>query len=394
MKKCIALLTGSILLAGSIAVLAEGEANENSKTYTTTAEINEPVKTWVLLSSESSEWRKSAGQLVPDQSASKRNRMVIIPQRFLIDGDILWVGLGGRVGSGKRMSPDLNMHASGLLKLDLSTGCLLACRYGKVKGDERVMGPILGDSQIDRDDVYNKSVLPIFKWHDYIVVGQRGVGVFLYPLLAGSTVAGLSDVTVINMDTGLPSNQLLSIAAFKDQLFIMTGPGTVRIQKDGKWITRTGGEGWILSEWRQNARTVKILADSQKQIGGIELQNSPVGQPQMAVNSTNGCLNFKFTLGQKNPDGVSMKNTGQALYIYDPSANKWQLADTNALTMLKPDTESGRIVPEDYLETYDIQNYKDGTLAITGYGRSWELVFFYKEGDTNVARWIGHKKNL
>lgn len=357
----------------------EGWILTNGSQYAASGGAADPVKTLPLLSSESPEWRKSAGQLAPAPAVLKHDRMAIIPQRLLIDGNILWIGLGGKVPN---ESPSIN--STGLMKVDLNTGKVLSCRYGKVKGDEVILGSMI---QGVGTYCYAKSVLPIVKLHDYILVGQSGIGVLLYPQQADPLISDLSDVTIINNETGLLSNQLLSIAALNDRLFIMTRPGTVRFKQDGKWITRTGGDKWIISEWHQKTRMIKIIADSEKQIGGRELQDNILNEPQMMTDPTNDCLQLIFTLARKYPDG-SAKHVGEAHYTYAPSAETWRLVATNALTESKPVQESTRcLLPKGYKETYDVQNYKEGALAITGYGEHWKLVFFHREGDETAARW-------
>jgi len=141
-----------------------------------------------------------------------------------------------------------------------------------------------------------------------------------------------------------------------------------------------------LSEWHRKTKKLKIIADSQRQIGGIELPEMSWGNPRMSVNSTNGFLNLTFVLARKRPLGESgVDITGEAIYTYDPSVEKWRPVAPNAY---KPDQKGARyLVPKDYNKTYDIQNYKNGAIAVTGYGQHWKLVFFYRAGDETVARW-------
>lgn len=337
----------------------------NDTRCATSAGANEPVKTWVLLSSESSEWRQMAGQLAPVPSIDGY-LTVIVPQRFLIDGDILWIGLGGC-----RVPKKPDMNATGLMKLDLTTGRILACRFGQLKGDTSFSAEVFF-CDVNRQH-YVKSVLPIFKWHDYIVVGQNGVGVFLYPLRSDSTVTDLSGVTIINQDTGLMSNHLISIAALDERLFIMTGPGIAVFKKDGKWMDRSKSGTWLLFDWHRKTKTVRLIADSEKQIGGMELQDIPRGLLEMTADPTNNCLYFKSR------DWIKERRR----LLYSPSAEHWSLMATNAM----PRSFFPACAPKDYKETYDVQNYKGGTLAIASYGEHWKLVFFHRAGDETAARW-------
>jgi len=154
----------------------------------------------------------------------------VTPQRLLVDGDKLWIALGGH--DLNDFSRD-NTDYTGLIRMNLKTGAIDYSRFGKIVTPRG--RPYVSDCQ----HVYH-AFSPLFFWKANICLARRGQGVYLFPRDAPAGAGDLSDVRLLGAEIGLSSLNITDAAALGDTLYIAL-PNT-------------------LLAWRKDAAKARVVA--------------------------------------------------------------------------------------------------------------------------------------
>jgi hypothetical protein len=315
----------------------------------------------------------------------------VTPQRLLVDGDKLWIALGGH--DLNDFSRD-NTDYTGLIRMDLKTGAIDFSRFGKIVTPRG--RPYVSDCQ----HVYH-AFSPLFFWKANICLARRGQGVYLFPRDAPAGAGDLSDVRLLGAEIGLSSLNITGAAALGDTLYIAlpntllawrkdaaqarvvavtatetaTGPLASVGLIDGLVADAASGRLYLFTErsiWRYTPADdtwTKLVSDDRR-----------VSTSRLAhgiITSTPGLVLFTKTRSKGRGRGSLLNEA-----LVDITAC-FRMADES---IGDPPVELA--TPANYLARYDLARYRGGTIVIggnyftPGTPPDWELA--YLVGATNT----------
>ncbi|NQU09165.1 ankyrin repeat domain-containing protein [bacterium] len=226
----------------------------------------------------------------------------LLPERLVLDGPDLWVGMGrARLGIE-------HPRGVGLIHLDLNTGQVRSFRQGDLTGQfpSWRSGP---------------AITAMCRWTDFICLAVQDAGVFLFPVRATAGDSKLGGVRVLGQDEGLLHPYVVGLAGVGEDLFIaherallawrpgqrgmtlvasleaqmgdhplaglgpfvgiLAGPQGNRLYAVIEQRTRTGGSGFkiALTAWRYAASTRQWTRVAERtDLGGGLLANTADGR--------------------------------------------------------------------------------------------------------------------
>ena len=346
------------------------------------ADLSPPPETRVLLSSESSirrSWSEASRWKLMIENA-------FLPKRFLLEGDTLWVGfaLWPAMDTSEFGAPQCGI---GLLELDLRTGRVLSVRFGALPFENR---PI---------DMARWGLSGLARWGDYICVGERTTGVFLFPARSTEGDYTLANVQKITTKEGLFEPCVMSVAGLGDDLYIALehallkwNRGTKQIVLIANTTSATAGQPlgqcrifglaasptgrflYVAKEtvlWRLNVesgewREIKIPLTTLPYNGGW------VCIEELAVPDGNTLLLLRWPPGHM--DCVVVGKTIQA--CFDLRTEQFTLPTSTGMPgFVYP---PGRGILE-----IDAVRYKGGTIATVTKKSAWKIVYVRERDATN-----------
>lgn len=277
------------------------------------------------------------------------------PQRLLVDGDTLWIGLAGARGrEDKRIT-----YACGLAQFHLPTRQLRAARSGWMKTPFSQDGTRL--NQITRGkSSYYCPLQPLGRWRNWIVVVHANAGIALFPVDPSSSASDLSGVTLLNSDTGLPSNEVYGWASLENTLYI-------RIVDQ------------FVMTWNDDTRKMALLFDNMRQITEVAMpEHDKFSVHDLWVDEATQRLYIPGQLWLRS--GVQSWHSpqeGTGCLSYHPVSTQWTYtqqvptriaAEPDLLVLARQALQADGI--EDIL---DVAVWKGKILALIGYGEAWKL---------------------
>lgn len=302
------------------------------------------------------DWRLDGGR-----SFDKSERNVFGPQRLLIDGDTLWIGLAGASGrEGRRLT-----YACGLVQFHLPTRQLRSSRSGWMETPFPLDGIHL--NRITRgDNTYYCPLHPLGRWRNWIVVAHANAGIALFPVDPPPKVSGLSEVILLNSASDLPSNEVHGWASLEATLYI-------------RIIDR------FVMTWHADTRAVGLLFDNKRQLPGGDMpEHDKFTVSDMWVDEAARRIYFPGQLWLRS--GVQSWHAvreGAGCLSYHPASAQWTYAkQVPARPAAAADLriKAREALQADGIEdVLDVAIWQDKILALIGYGGSWRLEMLTKE---------------
>ena len=296
---------------------------------------------------------------------------LIVPQRLLREDNILWIGVGGRLAE----HGSIGVHGCGLIQLDLTTGRVLSLRGGTMTGTSGNSQPLVGHNSTfgvhnlrlsPLPFVFDVPMLPIFRWHDKIVVPQGGVGILLYPDTPEKALGDLHSVEVVDERSGLVHTRFGQVVAFKDLLFILI----VAINRNDEAL---------LMQWDRHSKDAALLFNPHQENHPIRLSEQvPVGLQGIEIDNENRKL-LLVAAGHYPRANQTGSDYRRSSWRYDWETGDWSKPPSpkeSGSPEVKPKPESPVAWPDDEPMPFGFVNWKDGTLGITGYERDWKIEYF------------------
>ena len=302
--------------------------------------------------------------------------MSVYPQRLLIEQDTLWIALGGNV------VPDYaaktGSHPSGLLQVDLRSETLRSLAYGRLTGEEgSVRGRDQGDPLRylrDKDERrYSLAILPVFRWRDWIVVAQSGLGVLLYPARPSAPVSGLDDIPCVNRAAGLFNNYIYAATALNDHLYVLVTTDFYNLPRRR-----------ILMQWSAASRQALTLLDLGQQITPLGLESHHKQGVALRSDPDQNRVILTCKVWER-LEAEHLRGFRGAEWGFTPGANAWHPVEPHAAPtkLVAPaPTKQPPAWPLNDEETLAVAVYGQGILALTGAGPDWRLEWITRPDQT------------
>lgn len=293
----------------------------------------------------------------------------VYPQRLLIEGEVLWIAWGGSVDE----SGSEPMHPCGLMQVDLRSGKLLSWCAGMLPGDSVAVHRSDGLSQVQvtvsPGTLIPYAILPPIRWKDRIIVAQSGVGILLYPAeVIGHR--GLQDVQIINQQKGLINNAVRHVMPLNDKLFIAN-----------ELLNEACRE--VLMMWSATDQSVHMLWDGGAALSDWHLPDN-LFSPEFAAlkaDESRNCLDIvRHLQGGGHSYGVWSYYPKSGELVFERRIRR----KSDAKELIKPRV-TPKVWPSGLDATFDIQNWQEGTLAITGPGTQWRIEYFLPPTASDAA---------
>lgn len=316
----------------------------------------------------------------------------VTPQRLLVDGDHLWIAVGGHNTDSLL---GIVTEYTGLLRMDLKSGqlallCMEKFERKSPKGEECY------------SNLEYHALSPLFFWNRHICFAKRGRGVFLFPRDEPVETHGLKSFRLLNAQIGLPSVDITSATVLGDTLYIAL-PNTLLAWQEGsaqaRVVTVTATETatgvlastGLIDGLAADSASNRLYLFAERTIwrymptdnswaklaeGDRRVSTSRDGHG--IITSTPGLVLFTRT----RPSGRGFG--GNIFEAFVDTTGCFRLADE---TIGPPPAELA--TPEAYLARYDLVRYRHGTIVIggnyftPGTPPDWELA--YLVGATNTV---------
>jgi hypothetical protein len=295
------------------------------------------------------------------------------PQRLLLDGDVLWVGMAMETKEQNK-----TIYMNGLLALDMRSGGVRSFRYGAVPGDDR-QRVLCGRNSNRSRTCYSVDLTRLCRWGDSVCVAQSGVGALIYPVSASGNKS-LEGVRIIGRKDGLQDLNILWVTGIGDDLFMGT---------------RTA-----VMVWSRSRNEVQLLASNTGTLGvspltGLTFTAVITGATDNAIAVLAAGNNGVVTQRYAKTEGAWHAVAGEIMVVggkgvgaigpapVQPAPYGGGLFGYSALPPMVPPAAFSQKGGSDY----EGISFADGGILITGWGEDWALDYYSSNAAPASLSW-------